>query len=112
MADTQGFQFVEDHDDNTFFIILPNGDETDPSDNDEIAICDDGMTTYLATNCVDFPGMHPGVIYGLGAAVPTTVIDVEELPDEDGDDADTDDTDDDDADDLAIEEAEETEEEK
>jgi hypothetical protein len=110
MADNKtDFTFVEDHDNDTFFIILPNGDETEPSDNQEIAILDDGTTTYLATNCDDFPSMHAGVIYALGAPVPTTVVDIEELPEDEDDD--TDSADDDAADDLAIEETEETEEE-
>lgn len=91
MPDTTAtdFTFVEDHDENQFYIILPDGTDTEWSGNDEIAMCDDGARTYFATNCEDFPGMQPGVVYSLGSAVPTTVQDYTDLPeDEDEDPAD------------------------
>ena len=87
MADAQNnFQFVEDPDQETFFLILPDGTETDESADDEIAICDDGIRTYIATNCDEFPGVKPGVVYALGEAMPTTVVDIDDIDDLDEDD--------------------------
>ncbi len=84
MADTSTtFTIVEDHDDDSFFIVLPDGTETEPCGNDEIAMADDGARTYIAANCDDFPGMKAGVVYAVGEAMPTTVVDAEEYDSED-----------------------------
>jgi hypothetical protein len=72
-----GFVFVEDSQ-GDFYIILPDGTETDWSDSDQIAMMDDGTRTYFATNCDDFPGMKAGVVYALGAAMPTGAEDADE----------------------------------
>ena len=81
MADTR-FTFVEDLDDGQFYIIMPDGEDTDWTPDEEIAVFDDGTTTYAATNCDDFPGMQAGIVYALGAAMPTDTQDYAGMEDE------------------------------
>jgi hypothetical protein len=87
-----GFTFVEDDDTASFYVILPDGEETDWSEDTEIAVFDDGELTYAATNCDDYPGMQPGVVYaiggGSGSVMPTTIENYADLPDEEEEDED------------------------
>jgi hypothetical protein len=88
---TNGFTFVEDDDTASFYVILPDGEETDWSEDTEIAVFDDGELTYAATNCDDYPGMRPGVVYaigGSGSVMPTTIENYADLPDEEEEDED------------------------
>lgn len=87
MADATGFLFVEDHDDNCFYIQLPGGEQSDWAGNDEVAILDDGARTYIATNCDDFPGMQAGRLYTPGAQVAAEVIDYADMAEDEEEDA-------------------------
>src|SRR5271166_3074939 len=80
-ATASGFQIVEDHNEDQFYVILPDGTETEWCGNDEIAMADGGDRTYFATNCDDYSGMQAGVVYALGGAMPTTVVDYDDMPD-------------------------------
>lgn len=75
------FKIIEDADECEFCIETPDGEQNDWVADDEIAVVEYDGTQYLATNCGNFAGMKPGVVYTLGAAQTTQVVDYE--PDED-----------------------------